>query len=282
VAWCTHWLGRAGMYTGADLPLARRQLREAMDRFEKLGDEWAYAWSLRYVGSLDEDPEREISLQRDALRRFRALGDMWSAAFSLFGLGIALLQREPADAVPSLEEGRRLASALGDRVMVAHNERAMGLAALLQEQDQEAESLLDGARRILGQVGDENCVAMCSAYLSVIRLRQGRADEAVTELTEALAGFRSIGRSSGMASALHWLGLAALANGDPERAAELMGAAATARAESHFPLGDDVLRGELERGDRAVRRKLGRAAYEAHRREGEKRSLEESVSLVLD
>ncbi|HSM38811.1 MAG TPA: BTAD domain-containing putative transcriptional regulator [Candidatus Limnocylindrales bacterium] len=279
-AWCLHLLGHARLYRQ---PEGARELLEAgMEAFRAFGDEWGYAWSLRYVAAA-RDAEHEVSLrlQRDATQRFRELGDLWSAAFALYGLGLALTAYDRLDeAGMTLEEGRELCRALDDQVMAAHIQRAQGLISLLQGELADAASRLTQARETLHRAGDENCYAVCSQYLGIIRLQEGDPAAARHEFEVALAAHRSIGRDDGISQVLGWLGAAAWAQGEPERAAVLIGASRWADAMA-FTSAHPLLRRHMRDAQRAVRRRLGPEAYRRRARQGERMPREEAIRFAL-
>jgi tetratricopeptide (TPR) repeat protein len=163
-------------------------LRAAVDLHRKLGDTRSAAVAAIPLGLLlaADDPASGEALLAGAVADFRALAEAWGLTFALLSLGGALLFRGAAEqAVPLLEESVMLARSAGSEVFLGN--------ALVN----------------LGK-----------AYES-----QDDRDSADRALREALQHAANIGSHETTARALDALAALAVADGNPDRAAQLLGAA---------------------------------------------------------
>jgi predicted ATPase/DNA-binding NarL/FixJ family response regulator len=197
LAWVIGWhvghLGRAAAAQGA-YDRAAALLRESLDVLRRVGDSQGASWSLQYLGrvaSHQGDLTGAVELFEEGLADSRHVGDTLGAAWALGHLGrISRLQRNYAEATRSLGESLTLFRAAGDRWGVSWTLGNLGRVAYDQVDHQRAAALF------------EESLAVC----------------------RGLAG-----RKRAVAYALHYLGVIANDQGQPLRAARLLGAAAALR-----------------------------------------------------
>jgi hypothetical protein len=103
--------------------------------------------------------------------------------------------------------------------------------------------------------------------------------EARARLHESLALQREIGNRHGIAECLGAMAGVALAVGDPDRAARLLGAQAAVLGRIGVPL-SPADRAELERDHAAARERLGAAAFDAALVASDALALDEAIALA--
>jgi predicted ATPase len=163
-------------------------LRTAVDLHRKLGDTRSAALAAIPLGLLvgADDPASGEAMLAGAVADFRALSDAWGLTFALLSLGGALLFRgAAAEAVPLLEESVTLARSAGSAVFLGN--ALVNLGRAFESQD-----------------------------------HRGAADRV---LREALQHAANLGSHETTARALDGLAAIAVADGNPQRAAQLLGAA---------------------------------------------------------
>jgi hypothetical protein len=103
---------------------------------------------------------------------------------------------------------------------------------------------------------------------------------AAAHFCESLAFWRQDGNRQGIATCLDGLAAVASGQGDPERAARLLGAAAALRENRSIPL-PPVERADLDRVMAGVRASLGEAAFAAAWAQGQAMPLEQIIDEAL-
>jgi predicted ATPase/class 3 adenylate cyclase len=213
-----------------------------------------------------------------------------------------------------------LAQSLGDTHDVAECKARLGWLALLQGDVAAAEAPIAEALIVQQQLSDTNCSAISLGYLGMLALEQGDAAAAQELLEQSLSGFEEIATQPGIARTLIRLGAArfalgniqgaedayvkslhierglanrqrtaaclqglaevALARGEPERTAWLLGAAAQVLGEMRpVPL-PPRLAAQSERVAIAARQALGEEAWAAAYAAAQALPLEEAVREV--
>jgi predicted ATPase/class 3 adenylate cyclase len=236
---------------------------------------------------------------------------------------LPLLRGDYPQARKLLEEAAAISASLGDIHDLVSCNAQLGWLAILEGHDAAGEMLLEEALAVQEQLNDANCSATSLGSLGLLRLARGSVTEAVDRLEESLARYTRIARQSGMAetqvrlgmahfaagkvqesedayraglsiarrlgnrqcaaAGLHGLAEIALLQGQPERAARLLGAAAQALASVGIvpmPL-PPRLHAEREQLAARGRQALGDAAWEAAIAAGEALSLEAALAEVL-
>jgi predicted ATPase/class 3 adenylate cyclase len=102
----------------------------------------------------------------------------------------------------------------GDAHNIAECKDRLGWLALLRGDVAAAKGLLDEALAVQEQLRDTNCSAISLGYLGLVALERGDAAVAQERLEQSVACFREIGRQTQIAETLIWLGATRIAAGD--------------------------------------------------------------------
>ncbi len=170
-----------------------------------------------------------------------------------------------AEADAAYRETRSAAAAAGETRVVALVDYSRGYLALQRSEYGSAYASLDAARGAFEALGDTRYVALCHLDLAELLIEINSFVRARQQARLARALFEELGQRYESAKTTLFLAVAALGEGAPDRAAELIGESARAfrqegnqAAEAHC----DLLAGEIERRGgrlRAAERRLARA-----------------------
>ena len=237
---------RAGSlaHWAGDTEGAEELLREGLELYQALGDEVGMARALSTLGLVavsQSDPMRAIALAEQSVSRARAAGDDYGTGYSLVNLARARL-------------------GLGD---------------------------LAGARRDIEEgvalcraASDDWAVAVGLSRLGVIAYRQRDVDRADAASRESLGVCREVGDPRIASVALLTVGRVARATGALATAATLFGAVARLRGAAGAPLYPEE-RADFDHDVDALRRLLGRTAFDAAWSEGRAMSAEQAIERAL-
>ncbi|HEY6596328.1 MAG TPA: tetratricopeptide repeat protein, partial [Asanoa sp.] len=205
---------------------------------------------------------------------FAAVGDEWGEAQSALLRGFtAWLAGDLDRAEPPLRAALRRYERLGDPEAAATALMNLGAVAVYRGDPDRAASLLDTALDRFADVGYPEGVGWAHNLRGLVELRAGRIDRAAVHFAVSLAVHRQVGDRWRTASVVEAMAEVARADGDAERGATLLGAAAWIRAEIGAPVP------ACERRDHAatvagLRAALGDAAYGAAHRRGQVANLD--------
>jgi predicted ATPase/DNA-binding SARP family transcriptional activator len=220
---------------GGDLAAAEQGFATALDGFRAVGDRWGMALALDTLALLADwrgDWDRSLALTDEALGLLGQLGVAEEMADLLNRRGGGWLRNGDPDAARAdHERAAELGRRAGSAEMVAEAQRGLG------DIDRFAGDLVGARRRY------EEAVRWCPAEVSGIgqtqvrihtalgRLATARGDAgaARSELRDALALALRYENFPGAADAVEGLAGVALLDGDPERAAWLLGAGVALR-----------------------------------------------------
>jgi tetratricopeptide (TPR) repeat protein len=201
-----------------------------------------------------------------ALVRWRAMGDMEGVGHALMTLGTAAYQMGDADAACRLEQkALETLRRAGDQTGVAWAAIHLGAAlGVLGDAVGGRQALEDGLAGVTA-AGERMGVAWGLRLLSHIDCDQGDYAAARCRLIEALAVSRELGDRRHQAQVLESLAEVAAAEGQPERAIRLAGAAGALRRILDAPLAplDQQRLGRWIERARASLADGGQAAWEA-------------------
>lgn len=242
-AWCLHFVALGGLQLGLhDKERSGHRLREAHAIFEELGDAWALAWSMRYLGDLaaeEGDMEGGVDLYLRSIAGFTDLGDRWSSAHSLDNLAKMLLYYENLDGLDRargyFRRSLREAQEIDDPVWTAHGVLGVAWGTHLAAEPGAIPLLVDAAER-LKLVGDENCLSNARAYLGEELERAGDTAGAAASLAEALRLACKLGQTTKVAVNLDRIANIAFAHGETEQARRLLGAVERALGDGSISL----------------------------------------------
>jgi len=230
---------------------------ESLRLMDEAGDEWGKAYVQRWTGSKVElvgDPITSATHQQEALDAFRRLGDLWSAGWMAFDLGFSLLATEKyPEAKVAFDEALEVVEGINERLIGAHATRGLAAVAAGMNQNETARRLYLESIHMSERIGDVTCVAFASMNLAEVELTLDHNTDVTGLILEASEGFKSVRHYAGVAATYRMLARRALASGDTELSARLLGAAAAIPTVDRAELSPreraalDALVGELER-----------------------------------
>jgi tetratricopeptide (TPR) repeat protein len=129
-------------------------------------------------------------------------------------------ERDYAQADLLAAEWRSIAERAGDESSVLRALNTMALTALKRRDFDEARNRFVGIRETAEKIGDRDKFAIATVNLSLVGLDSGDFQAALDDATEAVRLFRELGDDAGVAVALGNCGWSALRLSDPVRAEE--------------------------------------------------------------
>ncbi len=234
-----HFLGALTTAQG-DYPAAERFLQQSLSLYEELDDKWGIAVSLNALGVSARDrgdyPAAQCSFER-SLACWRMLPNRLAIARCLHNLAnVVKVRGDYASARRALCEAADIFKELGDNSGRAWSINQQGDIARAQGDMAAARGLYQRALSAFRETGDLWGSARSLTDLAYIDCERGdhvAADSACREALEIFAGLR---HRRGIARALESSACIVLAQGRPERALRLAGAAANLRQSISAPL----------------------------------------------
>jgi|SRR5579859_291702 len=278
-----HVLGRQGAYAAAQAYSTR-----SLQLFQALGDRLWSGFALDELGWLAReqgDADTAHLRMDEALAIYRELGDTRCIAWNTVTQGeVAVIREDPAGATALIEEGLALFRAIELPEGVAWAYNHLGHVAQIQGQYLRAKRLHQESLPLFGETAKQNEGDLGAAWayhgLGETALAQGESTNASAHLIKALALFRELGDRAGVSWCLAGLAGVAMLDEEPQRAAQLWGAAEAQRqAIGCRPA--PAARATRERLIAAAREQLGDELFAAAWAEGEKLTMEQAVALAL-
>jgi predicted ATPase/DNA-binding SARP family transcriptional activator len=284
IAWCLNLLGQACTWNNEVIGEAIPLLSESVKIFNSIEDTWGEAWSLRYLGQVDEiqgDYKGSIRLQKKGLAGFEKIRDIWNAAHSLYLLGLSASRHSDFQLARwSYEECLVRCGLVEDKVMQAHALRGLAQLALYRDDLKLAESLFREAFEELQKIGDEYCAARATLDLAEVVQRRGDFEQARQLLDQSLLLFKKFGMEDRIAWVIVRFAALAESKGNGERAARLLGSADVHLGGSEsLPPTDKVVHEQIVSSTRKLIRDQ---AYDKYFAEGVAMSLQEAVNYALE
>jgi non-specific serine/threonine protein kinase len=241
------------------------------------------ATALNAAGTLAHrqgDYDGVSALCQQALTLSQAQGNKTCTAWALHLLGHAAEERgDPVSSVDLREHSLALYREAGDKWGVAWMTNCMGDVARSQGNFDRAADLLEEALSLCKEMGTTRLRTGPLHNLGHVMLRLGDRRRAEALFTECMVLARERGDRRSMISCV--AGLAGVhAEGEPELAARLLGAADALRAGAGEGM-QLVDRIDFERNLAAVRSRLGEKAFQAAWADGRTITLEEAVEKAL-
>ncbi len=226
--------GHSAIVKGEQHALARARLKEGMALAQKIGDEAliADALSLNALGAmLVGDAEAAGPLAEESVAHYRKIDDPAGLARALMILGqySARLGGNYTRASACLEESIRISRQSGVARALGMAQMGFAFIALSQRDYAAARALFEKGLESFSRLGDKHFANTMKSGLADVARREGNYTEAAALYHECLAVWREFGHRGAIARCLECLGFIANAQGEPERAAQLMGAAQTLR-----------------------------------------------------
>jgi tetratricopeptide (TPR) repeat protein len=289
IAWPLNDLGVVALSQG-DYGRAVELCKESLFLFREIGDGWGMAVSLNILGIVAQrqgEHDRATLLCEESLGLFRELEDKKGIADSLRLLGfVAMDQGDFGRSAALIEESLALCRELVDKRSISSSLLLLGFAARVQGDYGRATTLLkeslslfqeSGAKQ---EAGDKSGIAHSLCLLGLVDRDQGDYGRATALLEESLSLFRELEDRRGIAQCLEGLAAAVGAQGGPECAARIFGAAEALREVIGVPMQFSD-RADYDRSVASVRTALGEEAFSTAWAEGRKMTSEEAVEYAL-
>lgn len=284
-AWCLNLLGQAGTWGYKDYDEAAAHLSESIELFSMLENEWGVAWSLRYLGQINEargDYEGGILKQKDGLQRFEDIGDVWNSAHSLYLMGGSMYQHGDFEGARwAYEQSLVKCEIVEDKVMEAHALKGLAQLAIQRNDLKQAEKLSRDALEDLQKIGDEHCAAGAMRDLGDIALRRGNFKRATMYFRESLLGYETLGNEIPIALTIQRFAALAESTGREEEAARLL-AAVDAHIREDAWQSFPIFKSEHERLVASTRKNIGNQTFKQFWVEGAEMSLEKAVAYAME
>jgi predicted ATPase/DNA-binding SARP family transcriptional activator len=267
-----------------DPATAQRDAQQSLAIFRELGDRWGQLQAIEWLGAAaatTRDHAQADRLHRDGLRMAQDL-DLWpQAADALSWLGRSALQSgDPAQARELLERAMRLAAEQSYQPGQVFAEIGLGQTARREGKLDVAETHMRNVLRTSQRIGSEPDVArtISLSELGFIAEQRGQPTVARSWHIQCLTAAQELGDPQAVAQALTGLAGAQALGGQPDRAAQLLGAAETAwrAASASLPPSDSA---DVQRITSVTRQALGEAAFAAEFQHGRQLRPEQASSL---
>ena len=271
------WLSRCHFQEG--LSLLERALASAPGAESSLRARALHSAAFLALGC--GDAEHCSAVGEESLALYRSLGDREGIGRTVHLLGQAAVELGRRDrALEYADESLRLARELGHVRGVIVSLRELGVLSAQDGDHRRANALFDESEQLARQHGDESALAAILLDRSRLALAARETGAAASLAKESIELYRRHGTTAGIADGVHVLALAAEAEGRPERAARLLGAAEALRETAGTPLAA-ANAGGFEAAVRRASELLGEAAFAAALAEGRALSVEEAVALAV-
>ena len=264
-----------------DRAAARRFAQRSLAMFRELGDRWGQLQAIEWLGAAvaSSDRARAEQLHRDGLRVAQELGLWPQAADALSWLGLsALSSGDLVQARELLERGMRLAAEQSYRPGQVFAELGLGQTARREGKLDLAEAHLRNVLQVTQRIGSEpdvpRVISLCE--LGFIAEQRGEPAAARSCHLQSLTSATRLGDPQAVAQALTGLAGAQALGGQPERAAQTLGAADTAwrSACASLPPGNSP---DVDRITAMTRQVLGEAAFAAEFQYGRRLTPEQAA-----
>jgi predicted ATPase/DNA-binding SARP family transcriptional activator len=286
------WGIAAALSTRAKLAMVRgdpaathSDAEQSLTIFRELGDRWGQLQAIEWLGAAAAATGNHTQagrLQRDALRMAEELGLWPQAADALSWLGRSALQSgDLAQARELLERAMRLAARQGYQPGQVFAEIGLGLTARREGKLDIAETHLRKVLQTSRLIGSAPDAARTISLSELGFIAEQRGDPAAARSLhlESFTAARTIGDRQAVAQALTGLAGAQALGGQPDRAAQLLGAADAARRTAGASLPPRST-ADINRITAATRRALGEAAFTAGFQHGRRLRPEQAASLL--
>lgn len=235
------------------------------------------------VAHFSHERERGKRMHREALALHESLGDKREMGWVLIYLGAQSFGRpdEYKEAMAQAEEGLSLLRSVEDKAGVAQALHVLGELARLNGDYGLSTKVLEEGLSLARELDDTIRQAFILDSLGYLALYDNDLQSATALARESLKLALIVGYKPHIPACLAGLAAVYLAQGMTQHAARLLGAADSLfDAHGFDPRPSDTP--DIERTRANVRTKLGKAAFEDARAEGEAMSLEEAIAYALE
>jgi tetratricopeptide (TPR) repeat protein len=279
-------------YEQSNLARATAHLNESIAIAREIGDKHGIAWALNCLGLVAEHRGEYAAgraLHDESLPLWLEVGDKWGIALAHMGFGgLAFRQGAYGQARAHFEQCLALWREVGDGHRIGSSLLDLGRVALAQGDNAAALALYEEGLAIEREVGSTWGIAFALAGLAKLALDQEELIRADTLYRETLALRQTLKVKDEMIECLEGLaGVAAassnesaVASAQPERAAQLLGAAEALRQVLGVPLppSQQIRHGQLVA---RARSRLDAAAFAAAWAAGQAMTLEAATAYAL-
>jgi tetratricopeptide (TPR) repeat protein len=225
------------------------------------------------------------SYDEQCLAMAREAGDERGIAFALIGMGSSAYLGGDLGATNSLvEEALRIVRQrpgdYNDMEAIANACELRARVAVTRGDYVSAQTDLEESLALFPELGALRRAAAVRHQLGQVALHQGRGGAAAGRFCENLLFWQQDSHYPEIAACLEGLGEVAIALGDAERAARLLGAAAAVRESRNVPI-PPIERADVESAVARAQTALGEAAFAAAWAEGQAIPMEQMVAEAL-
>jgi predicted ATPase/DNA-binding XRE family transcriptional regulator len=264
-------------------PQALERFEEGLAIFRARQDQPRLAWALdemSHLALLQGDYPRATALAAESLAIFRRLGDRRQIAAALERWGTAALEQSDWErALPLLEECLQLNRTLDNPGGIASALNLLGMAELERGNIQRSLAYFEESLTLVRPLNQPLSLAWTLRNFGWATLTAGGVDVAAAHFRESLALYWELGSIDGVAILLEGLSGVAAAQGQPRRAARLLGAAAAIRDAVGMPLSSNA-QAIYERLLAPARAQLDPTAWQAELAHGRAMSIEQAVAYA--
>jgi predicted ATPase/transcriptional regulator with XRE-family HTH domain len=283
-AWVLRGVGFLTLWQ-ADYGQAQSSLEDAVARCREIDGTEDLADALNLLGTtmrFQGKYRRATLLYDESLALYRTLGEQWGIARELMNLGeVALELGDFIRALPLVEESLSLSRELGDTRGVANALMDLGDLAYHRGDYTRAIIMYEECLALSRESGEVIVNAWAQHRFGRLAMAQGAHALATSRHREGLALAWAVGTIYHVVDSLEGVAAAAHGEGQPERAAQLLGAAEAVREARGIPL-VPVDRPSHDALLAAVRAALGDGAFATAWAEGRALPLAEAVALALE
>lgn len=257
---------------------------ESLALQRELGNQHGAAVSLNNLGNLARKQgqyPRAMAQYEESLATKRALGDKRGSGITLFNMAAAARdQGHYAHAAALIEESIALHRAIHDKPGLAYALNNLGDVARDQGDPTRATPLYEESLSLFREQGDQSGIALVLKNLGDIARMTHDSAGATALYTQSVTRYRAASNTLGIAECIESLALIAHMQGQWERAARLLSAAATLREAIGAPL-PLVDRAAIEDATAPTRAALGVASFAAAWAAGQTMSLEQAIAEAV-
>jgi predicted ATPase/DNA-binding SARP family transcriptional activator len=268
-----------------DPAAAQGDAQQSLAIFRELGDRWGQLQAIEWLGAAEAATGNHTQadrLRHHGLRVAEELGLWPQAADALSWLGrSALHSGDLAQAREFLDRAVRLAAEQSYLPGQVFAELGLGQTARKEGKLDAAETHIRNVLQTSPRIGSEPDVARTISLSELGFIAEHRGDPAAARSwhLQSLTAAQKLGDPQAVAQALTGLAGAQALGGQPDRAAQLLGAADTAwrSAGASLPTGDSA---DVNRITAMTRQALGEAAFAAEFQNGRRLRPEQAASLL--
>jgi predicted ATPase/DNA-binding SARP family transcriptional activator len=275
-----------------DLMTAQASFEECQALFREMGDLRGVADALLGLGEIawrQEDSPTARARYEEGLALYRQVGDQLGIVASLYFLGLTIWRLgDLASARACFQQSLSASRELKSLANVGGNIGFLANIARIEGDLVTARALFEEHIAIFRTLGRLGGAAWGHLGLGIVAFAQGDVERARSSYTEALTLFEDAARNQtsptndGIVFALERFAALAAAEGQTREAARLLGATATYRESSRFPLPPVDREEYYDALVAGLRTELGEQALANEWREGAAMTLEQAVCVALE